>query len=167
MKDLENLKAISEIGANLAQLSSSRLPGAASLALQLFEDLEVLCYAHPPLASLEYNERRKELRYLKLQKRKEAEERIANKGRAVWSEWHKRSLEWVSIRDEEKWINRMISRLPCGECKQSFPAILEDNPIDWNDYFGSVVKLHNEVNKKLGKPEITVEEARKIHGAVQ
>jgi hypothetical protein len=50
-------------------------------------------------------------------------------------------------------------------CKENYKAILADYPFDYSSpdaFFESGVRLHNAVNRKLGKPEITIEEARSI-----
>ena len=58
--------------------------------------------------------------------------------------------------------------LPCYKCSVNYKRHLEELPIenylDSNDrLFEWTVKLHNIVNKELGKKEITVAEAFKIH----
>ena len=58
--------------------------------------------------------------------------------------------------------------LPCYKCSVNYKKHIEDLPINnyldsTNKLFEWTVKLHNIVNKELGKKEITVDEAFKIH----
>ncbi len=50
------------------------------------------------------------------------------------------------------------------DCKDGYQKILEDMPPDFTSpdaFFAWGVRLHNAVNRKLGKPELTIDEARK------
>lgn len=51
------------------------------------------------------------------------------------------------------------------DCKDGYQKILEEMPPDFTSpeaFFAWGVALHNAVNTKLGKPELTIDEARKI-----
>jgi hypothetical protein len=57
--------------------------------------------------------------------------------------------------------------IPCDTCKEHFIQTLHDNPIDESlsgseALFAWTVRVHNVVNKRLGKPEMSLENARKI-----
>jgi len=79
---------------------------------------------------------------------------------AHWSELHTKqdpTQQWF-----DDWVKR-IPRYGCN-CEQNLRPLLKESPIEFGDgFFASTVCLHNAVNRKLGKPEMTVEDARKIH----
>ena len=56
-------------------------------------------------------------------------------------------------------------KLPCGPCKAEWQRIEEKIPPDFSSldlFFEWTVKGHNEINKKLGKPIVSLEEAKEI-----
>lgn len=58
--------------------------------------------------------------------------------------------------------------LPCGKCSVNYKRHLEELPIDGflgskMELFEWTVRLHNIVNRELGKPEHTVEQALKMY----
>jgi hypothetical protein len=75
----------------------------------------------------------------------------------LWREVHMKqdaNAEWYA-----GWLNR----IPCSVCKTSLKAILEQlGPPDYTDWFDYSVRLHNAVNRKLGKHELTHDEAKAI-----
>lgn len=77
---------------------------------------------------------------------------------ALWAELHSQANptpEWFA-----DWLKR-IPRFGCS-CAKDFAAILQANPIRYDDYFAWSVEVHNAVNRKLGKPELSVEDASAI-----
>lgn len=52
--------------------------------------------------------------------------------------------------------------LPCGHCRTDWARMLRDTPPDFKALFSWTVARHNEVNRKLGKPEIGEESARAL-----
>lgn len=57
------------------------------------------------------------------------------------------------------------SVIPCGSCSLALPGELQKLPIDESlasssDLFKWSVALHNSVNRRLGKPEVSVEKAK-------
>jgi hypothetical protein len=50
--------------------------------------------------------------------------------------------------------------LPCGACRQDWLRMLADTPPDFGKFFEWTVNRHNEVNLRLGKPVISVKQAR-------
>jgi hypothetical protein len=61
----------------------------------------------------------------------------------------------------------VLSRLPCGPCKGHWARLLEEMPPDLaspDRYFDWTVRAHNAINRRLGKPEMPVSEARCLHG---
>lgn len=75
----------------------------------------------------------------------------------LWREVHTRqdaTPEWFA-----GWLNR----IPCSVCKTSLKTILEElGTPDYTDWFAYSVRLHNAVNRKLGKPELSIDEAKAI-----
>jgi hypothetical protein len=73
-----------------------------------------------------------------------------------WAELHTKTdatPEWL-----EDWIARIPSGCGCGE---SFDSILLRVPPRFGeDWFEWTVQIHNAVNQKLGKPEMTINEAK-------
>lgn len=55
--------------------------------------------------------------------------------------------------------------IPCPECSMHYKILLEQHPVDVRDsecLFAWTVKIHNLVNLKLKKPQVSVEEAKQI-----
>lgn len=84
----------------------------------------------------------------------------------LWKELHTRAL--VTLTDDSQYLREFANRIPrytsgC-KCKESWVILSKTFPPVFGDkYFEWTVKIHNEVNKKLHKPEITLEEARKLY----
>ena len=50
--------------------------------------------------------------------------------------------------------------IPCLSCRLHFDSVLTENPVpETGDFFQWSVDVHNIVNKRLGKPEFSYEEA--------
>ena len=81
-----------------------------------------------------------------------------SRGQALWSELH------TQQNPTEVWFLCWLKRIPkfgCS-CQSDFLKILESNPIRYDDYFRWTVEVHNAVNRKLSKPEMSVEDAAAI-----
>ncbi len=79
---------------------------------------------------------------------------------------HSRALGHSSGKDDSKFLEAIGKNLPCGPCKTNFAKYRQENPPDFSTvdkYFEWTWSLHNDVNKTLEKPEITLEEARAIY----
>jgi hypothetical protein len=68
---------------------------------------------------------------------------------------------------DPQWVGLWEHFIPSGgcSCKEGYKAILKDHPFDYSSpdaFFASGVALHNAVNRKLEKPEITLDDARQI-----
>jgi hypothetical protein len=67
----------------------------------------------------------------------------------------------------QKFFDSLPYVLPCAKCKEHMLQHLEKNPMDaalaggQTTLFAWSVQLHNAVNRSLGKPEMTVSDARK------
>ncbi len=87
---------------------------------------------------------------------------IASQGRAAWDRLHRytgHDPQWVEL-----WEYFIPQAGGCG-CKENYKTILADYPFDYSSpdaFFVSTVNLHNAVNRKLNKPELSLEEARRI-----
>lgn len=78
----------------------------------------------------------------------------------LWEELH--TYKWISSEETKKWYILWINKLPCGTCKQHWELLIKDFPPDFSSkqaFFEWGVAAHNKVNKRLGKQEITLEEA--------
>lgn len=77
-------------------------------------------------------------------------------GRELWSELH----STVTIETLPQWEEK-IPNYSC-KCKAFYNAWKIDNPPRKDDFFAWTVELHNAVNRKLEKLEMTLEEARNV-----
>ena len=84
-------------------------------------------------------------------------ERTEKQGRHAWSLLHRYrgcDPQWLEL-----WVHFIPQRC---DCKDGYQKILEQLPPDFSTseaFFAWGVALHNAVNRKLGKPEITIDEA--------
>lgn len=97
-------------------------------------------------------------------------------GPGYWSVYHRLALDATDapgIRrflDFEEWLKK---KFPCPTCRTHFVRILMMMPVhpeqwiannsDVSSAFAHSVAAHNAVNTDLGKPTLTVSEARAIH----
>lgn len=83
-------------------------------------------------------------------------------GAALWAEIHRRALAHAGG-DDTPFIDSVTARLPCSTCRPSWLAFLQESPPDFGpSYFAWTVLAHNEVNARLGKPIVSIHEAREI-----
>ena len=85
---------------------------------------------------------------------------------ALWKELHERALNFEGKEDRRYLYDfgRKIPRFTAGcKCREFWTIWIRSNPPDFKNYFAWTVKAHNAVNKKLNKPELTSEEAKKIY----
>lgn len=76
---------------------------------------------------------------------------------ALWSECHTKQDA------TPEWFADWIERVPKSCCGKDLKTTLDElGPPDYADWFPFSVRLHNAVNRKLGKPELPLEEARAI-----
>jgi len=84
---------------------------------------------------------------------------------AIWGELHRHTLlpDAIDPGREAVWLTKFALRIGCAECLFEWVRLLDANPPDFSSrdgYFAWSVLVHNLVNRKLGKPEMAVEEAR-------
>jgi len=100
------------------------------------------------------------LRITKEEREEKRKEIVGKQGQRAWSMLHRfRGCDPVFVEAWEAWIPSTCS------CREDYKAILADYPFDYSSpdaFFESGIRLHNAVNRKLSKPEITIEEARSI-----
>lgn len=92
----------------------------------------------------------------------------ADRGNKAWSAIHSRYASdgaWDEQQErqwyEDEWLP-MIPSYGCS-CKEEWKKLTEQYPIDFStreNAFRSLWELHNKVNEKLGKPTITLEQAK-------
>ena len=88
------------------------------------------------------------------------QERSNQAGRLAWAKLHSYrgcDPQWLDI-----WQYLIPQRC---DCKDGYQRILAEMPPDFSSpeaFFAWGVRLHNAVNAKLGKPEITIKEALSI-----
>lgn len=90
------------------------------------------------------------------------EDEWAKRGPKMWAELHRRPQ---MVEREIEWIQQFGTRIPCGSCRQHWKNMVQRTPADLSSpaaYFAWTVDRHNEVNARLGKPIISMEEARSI-----
>lgn len=84
---------------------------------------------------------------------------------ATWKELHTRYLTWNG-KEDWPWLLDFVARIPNAgdcQCQLNFRRWLSPNPPPWTtDMFGWTVKAHNAVNKRLGRPTLTQEQARAL-----
>ena len=89
----------------------------------------------------------------------------------LWKELHERALNFASGNDTSYLLDfaKRIPRLKGCRCQEEWVRIARQNPPTFRskeEYFAWTVLVHNLVNEKLGKPVLTVEEAKKFYQKV-
>jgi hypothetical protein len=100
------------------------------------------------------------LRITKEEREAKRKEIISKQGQRAWSMLHRyKGCDSVFVEAWEAWIPSTCS------CRDDYKAILKEHPFDFSSpdaFFRSGIELHNAVNRKLGKPELTLDEAYRI-----
>jgi hypothetical protein len=87
-------------------------------------------------------------------------------GPIKWKELHAGGLCELPMDHEKQWFKNFVEGLPCPDCRRHFEEFLNGHPPDFatrERFFLWTVKAHNSVNRALGKPELSVEDARELH----
>lgn len=87
--------------------------------------------------------------------------------RAMWAELHARAFNAADLSSEREWLEKFAQRVPCGECRRHWRELVKLHPPDLSSpdaYFAWTVARHNDVSRRLGKPEWTVEQVRAHYG---
>ena len=96
-----------------------------------------------------------------IDRKAQAAARRANQGRFAWSKKH--GYLGCDSQWHELWV-MFIPSFGC-DCKEDFNTYCKANPPDFSSpeaYFIWGFNLHNYVNRKLSKPELTIAEAQAI-----
>lgn len=88
-------------------------------------------------------------------------------GPKKWAELHQRSwtIKTIVPGKETEWLEKFERTIPCGECKAHWHQVVVENPPDFSSheaYFRWTVDCHNLVNRSLGKPLMSYEDAETI-----
>lgn len=151
----DQFQFVASRGAEIAQMMS--VPSMRNLALSMAEQL-----------SEHYNEafgnEEKERTRKRADARAEMAERIAADGPALWGELHRRAMNYSGgdHRIERLWLEEFERKLACGECARFFQRFCELIPPNFSAFFAWSVDLHNAVNDKLGKKNLTHAQAYEI-----
>lgn len=86
---------------------------------------------------------------------------------ALWMELHQFSLElWNPVAAAEWYYLEWLPKLPhlgCDDCTSDWYQLTQQYPPDFSSqerFFEWTVRRHNDINRKLGKPVLSIEEAR-------
>lgn len=80
---------------------------------------------------------------------------------AIWDDLHRRALTHEG--DDSAWLRDFELQILGGcVCRKQWREDLAAKPPDFANYFAWTVAAHNAVNARLGKPILTVDEARAI-----
>lgn len=83
--------------------------------------------------------------------------------RHLWAELHARPwLPGFDATREREWLAKFEKQIPCGDCQKHWLELTAAHPPDLSSaaaYFAWTVGRHNDVNRRLGKPEWSVDEA--------
>jgi hypothetical protein len=79
-------------------------------------------------------------------------------GPSLWGAFHALCLTGTIT---SEFVQEFANVIPCPACAMHFRDILETFPFEQaEDKFQWSVRIHNQVNERLGKPIVRVEEAR-------
>ena len=77
-----------------------------------------------------------------------------------WKDFH------TCLTPSQAWLDKMIGRIPCYDCKVGFMSIIQKNPpvFTAEEYFPWTVLIHNAVTLQLvpSAKTMTVEQAREL-----
>jgi hypothetical protein len=74
---------------------------------------------------------------------------------ALWRELH------TQTHADAAWLDAFTLRVPCGDCRGHWKWVLwSERPLFGEEWFAWTVRAHNAVNFKLGKPELSIQDAR-------
>lgn len=107
-----------------------------------------------------------EIEHQRKQKIDQQQHTRQNSGRMLWNELHRQAYNHNGTDDSAfiakfgKQIPRFMTGCPCNEFWNKW---IKENPPRYGvgEYFEWTVKCHNAVNIKLGKPIMSLEDARK------
>lgn len=81
-------------------------------------------------------------------------------GPHFWMTLHVACLGCQDYKALSKFVEGYVAIIPCLACRLHFEQVLIENPVpEAGDFFIWSVDVHNIVNKRLGKPEVSYEDA--------
>lgn len=81
-------------------------------------------------------------------------------GPHFWSTLHIACLGCQDYKALAEFVEGYVYIIPCLSCRQHFEQVLVENPVpETGDFFQWSVDVHNIVNKRLGKPEVSYDDA--------
>jgi hypothetical protein len=80
-------------------------------------------------------------------------------GPHFWMTLHIACLGCQDYKAISEFIEGYMYIIPCLSCRQHFEQVLAENPVPETDFFKWSVDVHNIVNRRLGKPEFSYEDA--------
>lgn len=81
-------------------------------------------------------------------------------GPHFWMTLHVACLGCQDHKALVEFVEGYVYIIPCLSCRQHFEQVLVENPVpETGDFFQWSVDVHNIVNKRLGKPEVSYEDA--------
>jgi hypothetical protein len=90
------------------------------------------------------------------------EDRMRVVGPILWAEFHRWALT-ADLASAADWLTKFVWRLPCGQCRKEYRTVLAEMPpvtSSHDELFAWTCAAHNKVNRKLEKPEMSIEDAR-------
>jgi hypothetical protein len=81
-------------------------------------------------------------------------------GPHFWMTLHIACLGCQDYKIISEFVEGYKAIIPCLSCRMHFDSVLTENPVpEAGDFFKWSVDVHNIVNKRLGKPEFSYEDA--------
>ena len=88
-------------------------------------------------------------------------------GAAIWRRLHVMALGWDGRQDSlSTTVTLATNAIPCGSCKAHWLEIIRQKPpicTTADEFFALTVDWHNAVNERIGKPVLSVDDARKLY----
>ena len=97
-------------------------------------------------------------------------------GSNLWRYMHYAAINYPKnptndqIQEMENWLCSLAGTIPCKNCSKHYRGYIEKSKPRLHDIcsnkdslFNFLVDLHNKVNVRTGKPEISYEEARNLY----
>lgn len=82
-----------------------------------------------------------------------------------WREFH------TCLTPDQAWLDRMIGKIDCWNCKMGFLGIIRANPPDFSKkgFFAWTVAVHNSVTLKMSPSAVptTIQQAKAIWGIAE
>lgn len=92
---------------------------------------------------------------------------MVEKGPKLWKMLHQYAVAWNgNAEDATAFLSKFMRYIPCGTCRRGWREILVATPPDLSSkegFFAWTVARHNEVNVKLGKPEMDLDAAKPLY----